>query len=155
MLTCKQELFARYMYTPGSETFGNGTESARKAGYTGTDSYLAMVASRNIRIDKIIAEKRRLQRENTQETQISRKYLTDKLRSILESETSSKRDVISAASLIGDFCGFKRDNAPNAEKERAIVQRMTDEERKLAELAARLRTEAESRPKIKLAKATG
>lgn len=60
-LTEKQSLFSKYMFTPGSESFGNGRESAEKAGYAGTDNYLARVASENVRKCMIMAEKERIQ----------------------------------------------------------------------------------------------
>ena len=60
-LTEKQQAFCRYMFTEGSETFGNGTESARKAGYKGKDNMLATIAKENIRKQQIIEQKEAIQ----------------------------------------------------------------------------------------------
>ena len=65
-LTEKQSLFCKAMFTVGSETFGNGTKSARIAGYKGSDDYLARVASENVRKCKIIKEKARIQAKTNQ-----------------------------------------------------------------------------------------
>ena len=60
-LTQKQELFSIAMFTIGSEFFGNGTASARKAGYKGSEDVLATVAKENIRKPQIIARKHVIQ----------------------------------------------------------------------------------------------
>ncbi len=59
-LTVKQAAFCKWLFTPGSEIFGNGTESARRAGYSGTTNQLAVVAHGNRRKAKIIAERDRI-----------------------------------------------------------------------------------------------
>ncbi len=59
-LTVKQAAFCKWLFTPGSEIFGNGTESARRAGYSGTSNQLAVVAHGNIRKANIIAERDRI-----------------------------------------------------------------------------------------------
>ena len=78
-----------------------------------------------------------------QKQTVSREYCVNKLQNIVEN-SDNERNQLTALSLLGDFNGFKRENAPNAEKERAILERMTDEERKLAKLAAQLRRREES-----------
>lgn len=47
-LTPKQRLFVVWFTTPG-DTFFNGSQSARKAGYKGSDPQMAVVANQNIR----------------------------------------------------------------------------------------------------------
>lgn len=49
--------FIECMFIPCSDTFGNGTESARAAGYTGNDNVLGQVGHRLVRNSKIIAAK--------------------------------------------------------------------------------------------------
>ena len=85
--------------------------------------------------------------QSAEKADIDRKYVVDKLVTIANSKTSSSRDVISALSLASDVCGFKRDTAPNAERETARAQRMSDEERELALALAKLRTDAEAAEK--------
>lgn len=60
-LTEKQRAFTAAYYTPGSDTFGNGTESARKAQYKGNSATLQVVGAENICKPMIIAEKNRIQ----------------------------------------------------------------------------------------------
>ena len=70
-LTEKQEQFAINYYTIGLiDTFGNATESARKAGYgdeNSTDNYLATVGKENIRKPQIIARKEQIQADIREE----------------------------------------------------------------------------------------
>lgn len=142
-LTEKQSAFSRYMFTPGSESFGNGTESARKAGHKGTDNYLARVASENVRKCNIIAEKERIQRKSERKLNINRDYCIKKAYDILENG-KAERNRLTALSLLGDFIGAKRESAPNAEREAARKARMDAEKRRVAEKVAKLRTEEES-----------
>ena len=127
-LTEKQSLFSKYMFTIGSDTFGNGTESARKAGYEGEENVLAATASRLLRNVKIISEKQRIQAETVEKLDLSREYCTQKLQDIVENG-ASERNRLTAISLLGDLCGFKRENAPNREAERAKLERMGAAER--------------------------
>lgn len=62
-LTHKQNLFCRAYV---GEAKGNGTESARIAGYAGTDATLASVAAENLRKPHILAEITRLTEEAQQ-----------------------------------------------------------------------------------------
>jgi phage terminase small subunit len=60
-LTLKQIVFAQaYIST---ETRGNGTQAARRAGYKGNDSTLAQVAYKNLRIPEVEAYIDKLQME--------------------------------------------------------------------------------------------
>lgn len=58
--------------------------------------------------------------------------------------------MVSALREINEMMGYHRENAPNAEREAAKRARMTKEEEKLHEAAAKLRTdqEAQERPRI-------
>ena len=56
-LTEYATLFCKYYFTPGSDTFGNGQESARAAGYKGNDNTLRATAARLLTKDNIIAMK--------------------------------------------------------------------------------------------------
>ena len=56
-----------------------------------------------------------------------------------------------AARALNTMLGYDQEPAVNQDTARAIAQRMSDEDKKLATLAARLRTEAEARKGLKLA----
>jgi len=148
-LTVKQQAFTIAMYTPGSKSYGNGTESARAAGYKGNDNTLATVAKENTRKPQIIAEKQRIQAETVKETKASRDYVIDNLRQIIETSTN-ERNRLTAMSLLGDFTGDKREKAPNAERVADIRKRMTAEDLEIATIAAKIRTDQlASGPKLK------
>jgi hypothetical protein len=55
--------FAIYMFDPGSETYDNGTQSARMAGYKGNDNTLAVTANQYLRKPKVIAVKQALHKQ--------------------------------------------------------------------------------------------
>jgi len=59
--TEKQRMFTECYYTPGSESFGNGRESARRAGYKGNGNTLDQRATELVRNSKVIIEKNRIQ----------------------------------------------------------------------------------------------
>ena len=85
---------------------------------------------------------------------ITRELLVDKMYDIVNDNTSTKTERTRAASLIADMIGAKREAAPNKEREQALAARMSKEDREVAKLAARLRTEHEARKGIKLAEGT-
>ena len=60
-LTEKQELFCLYMYTIGSESFGNGVKSVKRAGYKGSDLVLRGVACENTTKPNIKTRKQEIQ----------------------------------------------------------------------------------------------
>ena len=53
-LTEKQAAFVKAYYEPTSDTFGNGVQSAKIAGYAGNDNTLAQTAHLLLRNNKII-----------------------------------------------------------------------------------------------------
>lgn len=146
-ITVKQRAFAQTMYTPGSETFGNGTESARKAQYKGNDNTLATVAKENTRKPHVIAEKERIEAETGKKAQATRDYVLDNLRKIIDNSTN-ERNRLTAMSLLGDFTGDKREKAPNEEKVAEILARMTDEEIAMRRIVAKIRTDELTGPKL-------
>lgn len=84
-------------------------------------------------------------------TNITRELLVNKMYDIVEDKTSNKADKTRAASLIADMQGYKREAAPNKEMEQAIAQRMSSEDKELARVTAKIRTEEEARKSIKIA----
>lgn len=113
-LTEKQALFCKYYYTTGSDTFSNGVQSARKAGYKGTDGYLRMVASRNITKDNIKKEKECIQADTEKKFKHTRdksvrmlttdyEYLTKKAENGDSSAISARTAIIRE---INACCGY-------------------------------------------------
>ena len=70
-LTLKQGAFCKHMFTPGSDTFGNGEQSAKKARYKGNSNTLRQMAHKLVTNGNIIAEKHRIQAISEQEWKIS------------------------------------------------------------------------------------
>ena len=127
----------------------NKTETLRIMGYkpsyyTGGRSDRAVWG--NERVKAAIAK---IDRKAAEKQDITREILVAKMFDIVE--TGTKTEKVRAASLIADMCGYKREAAPNDEKERAILARMSSEDKELAVLAARLRTEDEARKGLKIA----
>lgn len=147
-LTVKQQAFAQAMYTPGSDTFGNGTESARKAQYKGDTGTLQSVAAENVLKPVVIAEKQRIQAKTAKKVNIDRDYCIARLQKIAEGGGTTDRNVLTALSLIGDFTGDKRERAPNTEREAQILALMDDEEREYRKAWTKQRTDAETRPRL-------
>ena len=78
----KMDMFCTYMFTIGSESFGNGTESARKAGYDskgGSDNVLAATASRLLRNVKVIARKEQIQAKTSAKMEHNREIAIQEL----------------------------------------------------------------------------
>ena len=146
-LTAKQQSFVQYYADVGSGTYNNGTQSAKKAGYsmkTANEQAARLLA--NVSIKEAIAVYKAgiaVKLELTREAQ--HKKLQQALQMAIE--TKSAAAMTSAIREQNEMLGYHRDKAPNTEREAARLARMTDEERKLAELAAKLRTEAESKVK--------
>lgn len=149
-LTEKQDAFCLAYFTPGSETFGNGQESARTAGYDGNDATLSQVAYENLNKPDIAAMKAVIQAETRNTAEITRETLISKLTGIIDGgKTASNRDKISSISLIADLCGFKREAAPNAERV-AARKANTDTERTYLKELAEKRTADKARESVKL-----
>ncbi|MCK5017134.1 MAG: terminase small subunit [Candidatus Peribacteraceae bacterium] len=117
-LTVKQEAFAAAMYVIGSATYGNATESARAAKYSGNDNMLAVIGNHNIRNTKIIAEKGRLQAKSVAKLDISNDKILDKIAKLadlrpLEDTDNIKpltnTDIKGAAELLGKQQGMFKD----------------------------------------------
>lgn len=129
-LTEKETAFCQWLFTPGSETFGNGTRSARKAQYRGNDNVLATIAKENIRKPHIIAEKKRIQQETAKETGITRKRQMDRL-DVLYDMAIDQKNPTSAKGIIAEqneMLGYHRDKAPNQERLDETRRRMSAED---------------------------
>ncbi len=100
---------------------------------------------------RVIAAIKAIDDKIEQKYDSSRESLISKLMDIINKTTSTAKEITSAASLIGDFMGHKRDLAPNKAKEQAILARMSSEDKELALIASRVRTELEARKGLKIA----
>ena len=69
-------------------------------------------------------------------------------------EQRSPQAIKSVLAEINVMLGYQREAAPNKEKEQALAARMSKEDRELATLSARLRTEQEARAGLKLVEGT-
>lgn len=132
-LTVRQSLFSAGMFTPDSETLGNGVESARAAGYKGTDNYLAMVASRNIRKDNIIVEKKRILVETSAEHIADRaerkKFWTDTMKT-----APNIADRLRASELLGKSeCDFVNINVDLHDEQQVLDEARQIQAKRIAE----------------------
>lgn len=102
---------------------------------------------------QVVAAIKAIDDEKQAEADITREMLVKEAWDIVRDATSTKTEKTRAMSLIADMIGAKREAAPNKEKEQALAARMTKEDRELATLAARIRTEQEARAGLKIAEA--
>jgi len=136
-----------YYTDPMSDTYNNWSESYKKAGYSKCHGWMrnsAKVRSKQYIQDAITAKRR----ESTAKIDVTREYCIERLYQIAET-SKTERNVISAIATIGDFAGFKRENAPNEEREQAR-KALKDKELTELERLSRARTEELShRPVIR------
>lgn len=129
-LTVKQDAFCKWLFTPGSEIFGNATESARRAGYKGNTGTLATVGKENIRKPQIIAEKARIQAITAKKLDLSRQAQHEKLERAFKIAEDGKNPSAMATVIReqNEMLGYHRDKAPNTERIEQIRRRMDEEE---------------------------
>jgi hypothetical protein len=144
-LTANQEIFCQEY-----KKDRNGARAYRDA-YPECKSGHDVCACKLLRIAKIKERIAEIMAEIVAEIDITREMLVKEAMAIAQDPNATKTEKTRALSLVADMIGAKREAAPNKEKEQALAARMTKEERELAVLAARLRTEQEARKGIKLA----
>jgi hypothetical protein len=83
-------------------------------------------------------------------SEVSRDDCIKKLLDYIDNSDCSVRDKISALSLIADLCGFKRETAPNAEKEAIKASRMGERAKQLNEAALKEVVKEESVELVKV-----
>ena len=127
----------------------NGTQAAIRAGYSAKTAEVQ--ASQLLSILNVKEHIAGLRAELSAEMEMSRELLVTKMQAIVDNTASTNADKTRAASLIADMCGYKREAAPNKEREQAIAQRMTDDEKKVATYAAQHLTAQEARAGLRLA----
>jgi hypothetical protein len=128
----------------------NGARAYRDA-YPNCNSGHDRAAHRLLRNVEIKARIAVLMAELRAEIDISRELLVKKMYAIVDDTKSTKTEKTRAASLIADMCGFKREAAPNKEKEQALAERMSEEDKREALIVAKIRTEEEARKGLKIA----
>lgn len=145
-LTEMRSLFAKFMFTPGSETFGNGAQSAKKAGYSGNSNTLRQRAHELVTNSNIIAVKHKIQAETMEELNITKQGQLDKL-AVFHDIALKQKNVAAGRSVIheeNELCGLLQDKAPNTEREQAKLALMDSETRRVAYELALLLTRRRS-----------
>ena len=111
------------MFTIGSQTFGNGVESAITAKYQGSNATLRQIASENLTKPNIIARKAEIQ------AYIAKKvdYCIETYQQELESARKRAQDLkqpsaeVSAIVAKGRSMGYDKDNEVNKEQTVIII----------------------------------
>ncbi len=133
-LTAKENAATEYYVDPVSETRNNWCKSYLRAGYShckGWKTNALRILAKDY-IKAAIGAKRQIIGEKIS---VSREYLIEKLQNIIEDSTSENNQ-IKAMALAGEFLGFKRELAPNEEKEAKRLARMSLETKRMAEIKA-------------------
>jgi len=146
-LTAKETAAIEYYIDPSSETRNNWSKSYLRAGYSeckGWKRNACTVMNKNHVKTAIMA----MRADIGEKIAVTREYCIERLYQIAET-SKTEGNVIKAISEIGDFAGFKRENAPNEEREQAR-KALKDKELTELERLSRARTEELShRPVIR------
>ena len=112
MTSQKMSLFCDYMYTPNSDTFDNGVESARKAGYSGNDNTLAQTAHKLVRNGKVIARKAEIQAVMAENWDYSIERYRQELAEEISKASKAGQHSAAITGIVakGRSCGFDKDN---------------------------------------------
>ncbi len=143
-LTEKQELFSKCMFTPGSDSFGNGTESARRAKYGGdnpSDSYLAKIASQTVRKGNVIARKAEIQADIQAKFEYGLTKATELLKRQYE-KADRKDNVTEALAAIREFdCiyGLQKQNITTKADPAAVIDAALEAELEAVAMRYKLR----------------
>lgn len=149
-LTHRETLCVEYFSDPDSETYQIWNKSYERAGYATSHGWKRNACKVRIKthIQAAIEEKKA---DYRQKASVSREYIIEKLQDIAEQPSEKTSDRIKAMGLMSDLQGYKRETAPNEERE-AQKRDMTAQEKEHYLEFAKARTEAESREKgVKLA----
>ena len=133
-----REFIAEYMIN------GHNASEAYKKIYPDCGTSVRQAASRLLNKVDIKAEITRQMDNKDKIRDYSRTTQQQRLLDIADDSTASHTVKVSALRELNDMLGYHRDKAPNAEREQAIRQKMTDEELVLHQEIARLRTQQES-----------
>lgn len=111
-LTQKQQLFYKYYYTHGSESFGNGPKSAKRAGYKGNDNTLRQRAHELVTNSNASKEKARIQAETGADVGYTVKNYQDELESVRARAQSLRQPSAEVSAIVakGRSMGYDKDN---------------------------------------------
>ncbi len=111
-VTPKQKLFYESYYTKGSESFGNGIQSASKAGYKGNDNTLGQAAHQLLKNSKAKTEKARIQTETGADVAYTvKQYQQDLIDDRTLARTLKQPSAaVSATVAMGRSMGYDKDN---------------------------------------------
>lgn len=147
-LTARQENFVQYYYDIGSDSYGNATQSAIKAGYP--ENGAEVRGSENVRKSNIIEAGFSYKAAIAEKIEINRQYLVDKLEKLIAGDT---RDSVQIAAIrtIADLKGFNTEAAPNKERQAALARRISEDDRRILLECSEIimRKKAETGPEIK------
>ena len=110
------------------DTYLNWCQSYKSAGYSLCKQWKTNACKVHKKAHIMAAIKAKLDIIE-QEQAISREYCTNKLQAIVEN-SNNERNKLTAISLLGDFSGYKRENAPNSEKIAEDAKRLTEEDKR-------------------------
>jgi len=111
-MTLKQALFAEYYYTKGSESFGNGVDSARRAGYRGDTNQLAQRAHELVNNSKVKALKETLQAETEADTAYTIQLYQQELEQARQRAITGRSNAAEVSAIVakGRSMGYDKDN---------------------------------------------
>lgn len=155
LLTVKQQAFTIAMYTPGSESYGNGTESARAAQYKGNTNTLKVMAHKLITNGNIIRAKQAIQAETSEKMEHNRdiaiKLLTENLTALTVRVDNGDVGAIQArTAVIRELNAISNLHSSTLHTEQDVVQDITEQQAQTyRDMAA-----AANREKISISKET-
>lgn len=134
-------------------TNGHNASKAYKEAYPDCNVGWDRLGSRLMRNDELRAEIDRVLTEDGQEAGFTRQ---DQRQRLLDSYDLAKKGsnpnaMTGAARALNTMLGYDTEPAVNQDSQRAILARMSNEDKELAQIAAKVRTEAEARKGLKLA----
>ena len=120
-LTEKQDLFTKAYYTIGGKTFGSGVDSARLAGYKGSNAILKVIASQNLTKLNITSQKKVIQAKTERTAALSIETVLKQLSNAIEvAITNNDLPAIARISeLQGKYLSMWSERGDNSQEEKA------------------------------------
>ena len=145
-VSTKEKNYIKAFTTPGTDTYGLPIPSARKAGYA--EKNLELSAHRLMKNEKVLVaiDEVYAKRMDSSPTNIARIMSNLDNTESIALKAKSMPTLTKVTELRGKWLDAWNSNAPpDAEKEAEFAARMSEEDKKIALLIARCRTEAEAR----------
>jgi hypothetical protein len=139
ILTAKEIAVVEYYCDPVSDTRNNWCKSYLLAGYANCKGYKTN-ALRVLAKDYIKTAIKTAREKVGEKIAVTREFCVNKLFDIANT-SQDNREIISAITVIGDFAGYKRELAPNKEREQARHDLLSEEVKEIMKLV-RSRTAA-------------